>query len=140
MEGREGTQGIAPIEEHQGPGDGGQQVAVETDQLPKAALEQGSPYMGAYAPRNDDPGPQGRSRFGMENEGHGFSGDADALFENAAKRPPPLQPPAGGEGDHRQTVSLFLPLARRRARTLRPALVFMRDRKPCTFLRFRLLG
>src|SRR5699024_2183684 len=34
----------------------------------------------------------------------------------------------------------FLPLRRRRANTLRPFLVLMRVRKPCTFLRLRLFG
>jgi len=130
MEGRKGTQGVAPVKEDQGPGNGRQKIPVEADQFAQPPLEQGSPDMGADSPRYDDTRPQGLGRFGMKDEGHGFSGDADALLENSAKRPPPLQPPAGGEGDHRQTVSLFLPLARRRARTLRPALVFMRDRKP----------
>jgi hypothetical protein len=34
----------------------------------------------------------------------------------------------------------FLPFARRRANTLRPFLVAMRARKPCTFLRLRTFG
>ena len=34
----------------------------------------------------------------------------------------------------------FLPLRRRRAKTLRPFLVLIRARKPCTFLRLRLFG
>lgn len=38
------------------------------------------------------------------------------------------------------TVSLARPRARRRASTLRPFLVAMRARKPCTFTRWRFLG
>ncbi len=38
------------------------------------------------------------------------------------------------------TVSLCLPLARRRAITLRPLAVSMRERKPCLLTRFLLLG
>ena len=34
----------------------------------------------------------------------------------------------------------FLPLRRRRARTLRPFAELMRSRKPCTLLRLRLFG
>ncbi len=34
----------------------------------------------------------------------------------------------------------FLPLRRRRAKILRPFLVLIRVRKPCTFLRLRLFG
>lgn len=55
-----------------------------------------------------------------------------------------------GEDDSRQTdyfgprssltVSLCLPLARRRANTLRPLAVSMRERKPCLLTRFLLLG
>jgi len=38
------------------------------------------------------------------------------------------------------TASLFRPFLRRRLRTARPHLVFMRARKPCLFLRRRLRG
>jgi hypothetical protein len=113
---------------------------MEADELPQPPFQQGAAHMGPHPSGNDDPRPQGRDGLGLEDEGHGFAGDADAFFENGAERPPPLQPPTGGEGNLAQTVSLFLPLARRRDRTLRPALVFMRDRNPWTFLRFRLLG
>jgi len=48
----------------------------------------------------------------------------------------PLVPtkPAG------QTVSRFRPFARRRLRTFRPPLVFIRSRKPCVFFRRRTFG
>ena len=39
-----------------------------------------------------------------------------------------------------QTVRRLRPLRRRRERTLRPFLVLIRSRKPCVFLRRRLLG
>ena len=38
------------------------------------------------------------------------------------------------------TVSLWRPLARRRASTARPSAVFMRTRKPCVLARLRLFG
>jgi len=38
------------------------------------------------------------------------------------------------------TVSFLRPRARRRARTARPFFVSMRERKPCVFARWRLLG
>ena len=40
----------------------------------------------------------------------------------------------------RQTVSRFRPFARRRLRTLRPPLVFIRSRNPWVFFRRRTLG
>lgn len=43
-----------------------------------------------------------------------------------------------GRGYELETVSRLRPWARRRLNTLRPFLVFMRARKPCTFFRRRL--
>lgn len=42
--------------------------------------------------------------------------------------------------DQLQTARRLRPLRRRRDRTARPCRVFMRDRKPCFFLRRRLFG
>jgi hypothetical protein len=38
------------------------------------------------------------------------------------------------------TVSFFLPLARRRLRTVRPLRVFILTKKPCVLARFRFFG
>jgi hypothetical protein len=42
--------------------------------------------------------------------------------------------------DKNQALSLALPFALRRARTLRPLAVLILLRKPCTLLRWRFLG
>ncbi len=47
---------------------------------------------------------------------------------------------AVGRVDRHQTVRRLRPLRRRRDRMARPWRVFMRDRKPCFFLRRRLFG
>src|SRR5690606_13825395 len=50
-------------------------------------------------------------------------------------------PASGRQGrDANQALRRLRPLARRRARTLRPSAVFMRARKPWSRLRLRLLG
>lgn len=61
-----------------------------------------------------------------------FAGRAQEVV--AAQEAPPL---GKGKG---QTVSRLRPWRRRRLRTLRPAAVAMRERKPWVFFRRRLLG
>ena len=81
-----------------------------------------------------------------------FAGPDRTSCRRAAQCRSPCRraPPRGGGliavSDHRFnqtgfcTVSCARPRARRRARTLRPFLVAIRARKPCTFARWRFLG
>ncbi len=50
------------------------------------------------------------------------------------------EPRRGAAASVRQTVSRFRPRTRRAASTRRPPVVFIRDRKPCSFARWRFLG
>src|SRR5690606_2581450 len=50
------------------------------------------------------------------------------------------RPRVGGRWQRSETVRRWRPLARRRARTRRPAAVAMRARKPCVLARLRRLG
>jgi len=68
------------------------------------------------------------------------------LPEDVVELPPSAQPLLGLEphdpsgGRTAQAASFFRPFWRRRFKTMRPALVRIRTRKPCVRLRFRLLG
>ena len=73
--------------------------------------------------------PETRARLASRRRGRGTVGTKHVFVRD------------GAAGNYEElTVRRLRPCARRRARILRPFAVFIRARKPCTFLRRRLWG
>jgi hypothetical protein len=97
-----------------------------------------SPHRPAYLPTHREPDSP-RHPASTPQHDHRRSFDAPASPENCLELGAcrqslaPREPPG-------QTVSRFRPLARRRFKTFRPPLVFIRSRKPCVLARRRSFG
>src|SRR5262245_10659095 len=119
-------------------------VPVPAKDLSKPPPDGVSYHGAAHLPGERQPEPGMIMARWMSDEREVARRDPDAARVGFVEiRLPPgsiVRPELPGTALTRQTVSLFLPLARRRLRTRRPLFVFMRDRNPCVFLRRRTFG
>ena len=118
----------------------GQQTGMIPDQFPQAPLDSVPYDGGAGRAGHDYAGPHGTLGYRIKIQVHVLGAQTDAFLKNETEVLFSLKPAHPRKRERLQTAILFLPLDRRRDKTARPLLVFILDRNPCTFLRFRLLG